>query len=287
MQVAPQFNPDHSSANNVSEGYEAFCRYLETTCGITLGANKQYLVTSRLRTIMQDNNISDLNQLVSMSQASSVKKLSVQIVNAMTTNETSWFRDVYPFEFLKESIMPEWQSTSVTKPRIWSAACSYGHEPYSISIAIEEYLERNPGQLSGGVEIVGTDISTRVLEQARKGEFDDLNLSRGLSAERRQRFFTRNNHLSTLSEKIRERVNFYELNLLKGFATLGQFDLVFCRNVLIYFSNENKSRILSNIESAMKPGAWLFLGASEPIANYSDSFQMINCPRGVVYRKKR
>ncbi|MDX1519235.1 MAG: protein-glutamate O-methyltransferase CheR, partial [Gammaproteobacteria bacterium] len=219
-------------------------------------------------------------------RSDSGNKLNVRVINAMTTNETSWFRDEYPFDCLKEEIFPQLFRSGVQAPRIWSAACSYGHEPFSLSITVEEFLEKNPGSFPGGVEIVGTDISTQALEYAREAQYDDLNLSRGLSGERRNKYFTREGESSHVIDRIRQRVKFFELNLLKSIYLFGKFDIVFCRNVLIYFSNENKSDILSKIETAMKPDAWLFLGASEPMMNYSDAFRMVKFPRGVAYQKK-
>jgi len=136
------------------------------------------------------------------------------------------------------------------------------------------------------------DALIKQLDSGRKfpddvqAEYDDLNLSRGLSDERMKKYFIRHDKKIRVSDKVKSRVRFFELNLLNSFTLLGKFDLVFCRNVLIYFSNENKSEILARIGSVMKPNAWLFLGASESIANYSDAFDMINCPRGVVYQKK-
>lgn len=286
MEAAVQLSQKMNSHSIPEQEYEVFCRYLESTCGITLGDNKHYLVNSRLRPILEEFKFDSLIKLVDAARSCAHKNLNVRIVNAMTTNETSWFRDVYPFEYLTDKILPELSGTLLTAPRIWSAACSYGHEPYSISISVQEYLESHPGQFARGVEILGTDISTRVLEQARLAEYDDLNLSRGLSSGRREKYFIRSNDLSRVVDKVKNRVRFFELNLLKNYSLLGNFDVVFCRNVLIYFSNENKTEILKKIESVMKPRAWLFLGASEPIVNYSGAFEMVNSPRGVVYRKK-
>lgn len=268
------------------EEYELFCKFLESTCGITLGSNKHYLINSRLKSMMEEHGFDSMSQLVKAAQSKSNNRLKVQVINAMTTNETSWFRDVYPFDYLKDVILPDFSRSTNVMPKIWSAACSYGHEPYSISIVLQEYLDKNPGMLPKGVEITGTDISTHALEQARKAQYDDLNLSRGLSEERMKKYFIRHGNKLRVIDKVRSRVRFFELNLLNGFTLLGKFDLVFCRNVLIYFSNENKSEILARIESVMKPNAWLFLGASEHIIKYSDAFDMINCPRGVVYKKK-
>lgn len=283
---APQLSIAGGTHLGRDDDYEEFCTFLEATCGITLGNNKRYLVDSRLRAMLDEYRFGSLRELVRAARSETGNHLKVRIINAMATNETSWFRDIYPFEYLQDVILPDLARNPATVPKIWSAACSYGHEPYSISISVQEFLDKNPGLLPGGVEITGTDISTRALEQARTAEYDELNLSRGLSAERLARYFTVHGNRLRVSDPVRHRVRFLDLNLLRNYSLLGKFDVIFCRNVLIYFSNENKSQILSKIEAVMKPAAWLFLGASEPIINYSDAFEMINCSRGVVYRKK-
>ena len=170
-------------------------------------------------------------------------------------------------------------------PRIWSAASSYGHEAYSISMLVEEFMLKSPGCFPSGIQIVGTDISSRVIKQATEAEYDRLSISRGLSDERRKKFFTKTNiDTYKLNEKIKSRVRFQYLNLLDSFATLGKFDIIFCRNVLIYFSNENKSIIMDKFAKSLNKDGILFLGASETVTNYSDAFEMVRCPRGVVYR---
>lgn len=266
------------------QAYQEFCQYLQQSCGITLGNDKSYLVNSRLKPILDEYSLSSLSDLLLELKKHASRSLQTRIIDAMTTNETSWFRDNYPFDLLKEKILPEFSRQSSLS--IWSAACSYGHEPYSISIAVEEYLQKNPGQYSAGINILGTDISSQVLAQAQTGDYDELNLTRGLSIERKQQYFSKSDKGMQVNSKIRQRVRFRELNLLKSFATVGQMDIIFCRNVLIYFTNENKSEILNKIASVIKPGGYVFLGASEPIVNYSNDFEMITARRGVVYRKK-
>ena len=265
--------------------YLAFCDYLEESTGITLGANKSYLVSNRLGAILKQHGLSSLSEALQKLQQGNSLQLKLDIIDAMTTNETSWFRDEYPFEYLQSTLLPQLSGKRMTIPRIWSAACSYGHEAYSVSIAIEEYLQKNPGALPGGIQIVATDISTRVLKSAAAAQFDRLSMSRGLSDERKQRYFTETeDDIYQLSDKIKNRVRFLNLNLLESYAMLGKFDIIFCRNVLIYFSNDNKSRIMDKFAGAINPGGTLILGASETVTNYSKAFEMVKCPRGVVYR---
>ncbi len=266
--------------------YSAFCQYLEKSTGITLGANKAYLVTNRLSSLLKTYGIKTLAEAMQRMQKGNDNRLKLEIVDAMTTNETSWFRDQYPFEYLHDNLLPQLSGKRMNTPKIWSAACSYGHEAYSMSMVIEEYQVKNPGAFPMGVQIVATDISNRVLKSAGAGEYDQLSMSRGLSVERMQKYFTlTGDDTYKISDKIRQRVRFQYLNLLDSYATLGKFDIIFCRNVLIYFSNENKSLIMDKFAQALNEGGILVLGASENVTNYSDAFEMIKCPRGVVYRR--
>lgn len=144
---------------------------------------------------------------------------------------------------------------------------------------------RNPGAFPSGVQIIATDISSRVLKGAATGEFDRLSISRGLSEQRKQQYFTStSDDTYRIADRIKNRVRFQYLNLLDSYATLGKFDIIFCRNVLIYFSNENKSRIMDKFAQSLNPQGTLVLGASETVTNYSDAFEMVKCPRGIVYR---
>ena len=265
--------------------YLAFCDYLEKSSGITLGSNKAYLVKNRLSPIFEAHGVHNLTEAMKKIQSGNDPKLKLEIIDAMTTNETSWFRDVYPFEYLYDTLLPNLTGTRMTTPRIWSAACSYGHEAYSISMVIDEFIMKNPGCFPMGIQIIATDISSKVIKSASLGEFDRLSLSRGLSEERKKKYFTSVGHDKfRLTDKIRNRVRFQHLNLLDSYATLGKFDIIFCRNVLIYFSNENKSSIMDKFAKSLNHDGILILGASETVTNYSKAFEMVKCPRGVVYR---
>ncbi|RME35283.1 MAG: protein-glutamate O-methyltransferase CheR [Gammaproteobacteria bacterium] len=267
--------------------YERFCRFLEQSCGIVLGPGKMYLVSSRLAPLLREQGLSGLGELVQRLESGRSRALRVAVVDAMTTNETLWFRDGHPFELLKEEVLERLSGPRAGPVRIWSAACSTGQEPYSISMAVQECNEKSPGRLPAGVEIIATDISPSVLKQAREGIYEELELRRGLSPERRQRFFRDlGDGRMQVREDIRRRVTFRELNLLQSYVGLGRLDVVFLRNVLIYFSHENKSDILRRVAQALRPPGYLFLGGSEPMASYSDAFEMVRCRRGVVYRLK-
>jgi len=268
--------------------FEQFRVFLEKTCGILLGSNKQYLVSSRLNKLMEQQSIRSLSELVQRIESQPRSGLREQVVDAMTTNETLWFRDAYPFEVLKSRILPEMiKNAGGQRLRIWSAACSSGQEPYSLSMAIDEFERTNLGQLKAGVQIVATDLSGTMLTACKSGEYDSLAMGRGLSQERLQRYFDlKAPGRWAVKAPIRNRVEFRALNLLDSYSVLGKFDIVFCRNVLIYFSAEVKKDILTRIHATLKPGGYLFLGASEALNGLPDLYQMVQCSPGIIYKVK-
>ena len=202
----------------------------------------------------------------------------------MTTNETSWFRDGYPFEILRTLILPELAAKRVRGARIWSAACSSGQEPYSISIVIEEFLRTRPGALPD-IQVVATDISSSVLAEAEAGRFDDMTLSRGITEEMKQRYFERDGACWRIRASVRRRVVFKKVNLKQSFAGLGRFHCIFCRNVLIYFSHEVKRDILQRLAESLYPGGYLFLGSSEAVTGHGERFETVRQPVGHVFRR--
>lgn len=272
---------------NLQQGeYDQFRTFLEQQCGIVLGDNKLYLVKSRLAPLMARFGVESLSALVAKTLSPHERQLRAAVVDAMTTNETLWFRDSYPFELLKSKIFPEFKDAR-RGLKIWSAASSSGQEPYSIAMSTQEYQTLNPGALRMGVQIVGTDISNTMLDMCKNAEYDSLALARGLSAERRQKFFQDSgNGMAKVVEPVRRMVNFRHLNLLDSYSLMGKFDVIFCRNVLIYFSPEIKAKIISQFVQALNPQGYLFLGASESMAGLSEEFEMIRCNPGIIYRKK-
>ena len=267
-----------------NDEYTAFQKFLENAAGIVLGDNKHYLVTSRLGRLMSEGGIQSLTDL--MGRLVSDARLRERVIDAMTTNETSWFRDAHPFEVFKEYILPEVVKKGTGPIRVWSAACSSGQEPYSISMCVQEYLTSHPGSLRSEVEIIATDISPAILEEAKAGVYEEIALARGLTAERRARFFQKSgNHLEVRKE-IKSRVNFRSINLSQNYAALGKFNVILCRNVLIYFSAEMKRDVLQRMARILVPGGYLVLGSSESMANYCDAFQMVRVANGVIYQLK-
>lgn len=268
--------------------FDSFRQFLKEACGIALGDNKQYLVSNRLRRLMDEHGLTSFSELVRSIRNGGNRRLRDQVIDAMTTNETFWFRDVYPFDQLFKHLLPSLMSPDKRmfgSVRIWCAACSSGQEPYSISMIVEEYKRQNMGALSRPVQIVATDLSNTVLEQARIGSYDRLSILRGLSPERLERFFDPvPNNTWQIKPFIKERVEFRPINLLDSYSGLGRFDIIFCRNVLIYFDADLKRAVLQKLHASLKPGGILFLGSSEGLASATDLFEMVRCDPGILYK---
>ncbi len=267
--------------------YKQFSGFLEAQAGIVLGPNKQYLVKSRLSPLLTTFGFTSLEELITRSMSLRERDLKMAVIDAMTTNETLWFRDVYPFQLLTDKLFPELGKNGKTL-KIWSAASSSGQEPYSIAMMALEHQFKRPGSLSGGVQIVATDISQTMLNQCKDGIYDNLALARGLSPERKRQFFepVGDGSRMKINDRVKKMVNFRHFNLLDSYVALGKFDIIFCRNVLIYFSPEIKSKILNQFAAALNPGGYLMLGASESLSGLTDKFEMVRCNPGIIYKLK-
>lgn len=265
--------------------YEAFRKFLEEACGIVLGDNKHYLVDSRLRHLMEEHSIPTLGELVANLNDNSQSSFRDRIVDAMTTNETSWFRDGHPFDALHQLILPELAKQKPGDLRIWSSACSSGQEPYSISMVIQEFMSAWPGAI-GAVQIIASDISPSMLKSAREATYEKSVVSRGLSPERLQRHFRQVGSKWKVKPELCSRISFREINLMKDFSFLGRFDVVFCRNVLIYFSPAMKNDIIQRLHKALKPGGYLLLGGTESMTGFSDCFETVRFNNGLLCKVK-
>lgn len=268
------------------KSYHQFRVFLEQQCGIVLGESKQYLVKSRLAPLMNKFGVNSLGELVTRTLLPVERQLRAAVIDAMTTNETLWFRDDYPFKLLKSKILPDLVQRK-TPIKIWSAASSSGQEAYSIAMSILEYQKSNQGSFSRGVQIIGTDISTTMLDHCKYGHYDSLALARGLSEERKRQFFEKgDNGMLKVKDEVKKMVSFRPLNLLNSYSLMGRFDVVFCRNVLIYFSPEIKAQIISQIHGTLNDRGYLFLGASESLSGLNSDFEMLRCNPGIIYQKK-
>ncbi|MEW8221106.1 MAG: protein-glutamate O-methyltransferase CheR [Candidatus Thiodiazotropha taylori] len=267
-----------------SADYEAFKDFLQQACGILLGNGKEYLVSSRLNGVMKEAGIASLGELLKQIKSPIHSRLKVKVIDAMTTNETFWFRDIGHYILLKETILPDLNQQMSGSIRIWSAACSSGQEPYNISMIADEY-QAAKGR-ARQVQIQATDISSKILDEARAGVYCGLAVERGLTQEQRQRFFNPKGDCLEVKPEIKRRVSFKSMNLADSFHTMGRFDVIFCRNVLIYFSNELKKDIVERMADILNPGGYLFLGSTESINQLTNRFEMKVGHGGISYRLK-
>ena len=267
--------------------YKQFASFLEVQCGIVLGDNKQYLVKSRLLPLVTEFKLESLTELIEQAMGVRNRRLRTMVIDAMTTNETLWFRDRYPFELLTSKLFPELLDTK-KNIKIWSSASSSGQEAYSIAMTALEYKKNKPSS-NLSVQIIGTDISDSMLAQCKVAEYDNLALSRGLSDTRKRQFFVpvgSDGNKMQIKPEVKTLTSFKSLNLLDSYGSLGKFDVIFCRNVLIYFANDVKSKILNQFATALNPGGYLILGASESLSGLTDRFEMVRCNPGIIYKLK-
>lgn len=246
-------------------------RLLKERSGLALSEDKQYLITTRLKPVMEDHGLRTLPALVARLRSQPNGEIAEQVVEAMTTNESLFFRDSKPFEALTELMLPRLLAARGSRGvRIWCAAASTGQEPYSIAIILEENAARFGSQ---PVEILATDLSQAALRRARLGEYTAFEVGRGMPKHYLERYFkkTARNHF-VIAPKIRSRVNFEVRNLLEPFDRLGQFDIVFCRNVLIYFDRPTKQNVLERLAQIIPQDGYLVLGGPETTLGLTNKF---------------
>lgn len=257
---------------------------VRTKSAIVLESGKAYLVESRLSPVARELGLKNIAELVSELQKPGSQKLTQRVVEAMTTNETSFFRDIHPFTALKEKIIPSLIQRRAKEKSlsIWSNACSSGQEPYTIAMLIAEHF---PILKDWKVRIISSDLSSQILDRARLGEFNQTEVNRGLPMNFLLKYFTKNENQWKIRDDIRKMVEFRELNLVEPFpALLPAMDIVFLRNVLIYFSPETKSEILKKVHKVMRKDSYLFLGGSETTMNLNVSFEREQLGSAVCYR---
>lgn len=266
----------------IGPDYDHFCALVLKRSGLVLTADKTYLVGSRLDPIALRLGLTGTPALLAALRRDGDERLIQQCVDAMATHESYFFRDGTPFEQLKNNILGPLAAARASRRslRIWSAACSSGQEAYSIAMLLQEWSV----QLTGwSIEIIATDMSEGVLEKARSGIYSHFEVQRGLSSERLIRFFQKRGDSWEVSPALKKMITFKKHNLLDGITGLGVFDLIFCRNVLIYFDRQKKSEILEQIARAMAPDGCLFLGSAETVIGLTKSMDPAPGLRG-VYR---
>lgn len=260
--------------------YESFRKLVLDRSGLVLTADKDYLLKSRLEPLARKDGFDGLDQLLARVGAEPSGALAQRCIDAMATHESFFFRDTTPFDQLRDTLLPELIAarTQSRTLRIWSAACSSGQEPYSLAMLLMEEQHRMPGWR---IDILATDMSLPILERAGTGLYSDFEVRRGLSDARLARWFTRAGDNWLLSPQVRSMVRFAPHNLLAGTSGLGRFDLIFCRNVLIYFDREHKRAALSQIAKATEPHGALVLGSAETVVGLDSAFAPVVGLRGV------
>jgi chemotaxis protein methyltransferase CheR len=258
-----------------------FSSYIYALSGICVDAAKTYLLETRLGKLLESNNCDSYGALYQAARLDGSKKLEKQIIDAITTNETLFFRDTSPFELLKHKIIPEVidrqakknSSGGATPIRIWSAACSTGQEVISIAITLKEIL----GSVSPySIRLLGTDLSDEAIQKASMGVYNKFEIERGLSRERLQRYFTAQGENWKIKDEIRSMASFQKLNLMQPFQNLGKFDVILCRNVAIYFTQDDRKDLFDRIASVLNPGGFLIIGATESLTGI--------CPQWIAKR---
>lgn len=274
-----------------SNEFRLMQKYIEEKCGILLGEEKAYLIESRLCKLLIDSRLSSFIELYNMLIKSNDKNIEEKIINAMTTNETLWFRDQSPWIILEEVLLPiyieQLRSGEKSKIRIWSAAASTGQEAYSTAMCIDNFLNKNRIEdinLSS-FEIIATDISREVLQIAGMGRYDSISIMRGLKETYKNRYFKNEGRVWKIDERIKNSVKFMKFNLQNSYLMLGKFDIIFCRYVMIYFSEKLKNEVLEKMKNSLVTNGVFFIGNSELINNYEQYFEK-DCYNNAVYYKR-
>lgn len=273
--------------------FTALRDYIEARCGISLTADKAYLVETRLTRLMLEQGCDDFASFIQKLRTDDSPELSSKIIDAMTTNETLWFRDAHPFDVFEKELVPKLMDLLASgrkyKVRIWSAACSTGQEPYSLAMIIHRMheLRRHPMIQPLQFEIVATDISQSALFLAKNARYNQIHMARGMREEYRERYFRQEGPVWVLDEAIRKMVHFQHFNLQSSFAPLGIFDIILVRNVAIYFSAGFKQDLFDRIARSLNRPGYLLIGSTESLRGVSDSFTLVNSDHGVYYEVKQ
>ncbi len=264
-------------------------QYVAEACCIHLGEEKGYLFESRLGTMIAQSGAVDIPDFIRMARTDPTNRIRDRIIDAMTTHETYWFRDERPWTSLRQRVLPELATLPATtgrsRIRILCAACSTGQEPYSLAMLIDMLFadgKTRPEQF----EIIGTDVSAGTLMLANNGRYNQIEITRGLAEIWRQRYFTQNGAIWSVADRIKSRVTYKRHNLQDDLKPLGMFDLIFCRNVAIYFKADFKARLFDRLAAALHPGGRLLLGGSESLLTHGDLFASESIGEAIFYRRK-
>lgn len=271
----------NASSSILPENYRFLREYIYRESGIVLDDDKHYLLEARLLPVAQQSHLASLDALCVALRASGDPPLQRRVVEAMTTHETLFFRDIAPFDALKTDILPPLiaERRATRKLSFWSAAASSGQEAYSLAMLLLEM-----GLNGWNLQILGTDLSEQILERAREGRYMQIEVNRGLPANYLVKYFDRPDVNWRIKDQVRRMVQFEKFDLRNSMRTKGPFDVIFCRNVLIYFDTETKKKILGELRSALFPGGFLVLGGAETTLNLDDRFKRVSVGRAVFYQ---
>lgn len=262
-------------------------QWLVKEIGIEIDDSKRYLIAGRLEKILSDSRYNSYTELFNQIRLPQNRQIKETVVNAMTTNETYWFRDDRPFKMFKEHILseliPKLESGLIPRIKIWSAACSSGQEPYSLAILIHKALLHKP-ELLKKVEILATDLDTDKVKEAQTALYSSFSMSRGMPEDLKMRYFKLQGSQYLLNPDIQNMVQFKPANLSQSFAWVGKCEVIFMRNVLIYFPDEVKGRIFRNIKQLMTPQSYFVIGSSETLEPFSDLLNYQDTPLGRYYK---
>ncbi len=266
--------------------YEYIRELVRVRAGITLESGKEYLVETRLTPLARHEGLKGIDDLISKMRSGPLAlSLIRKVIEAMTTNETSFFRDMHPFDALRDKVIPDLLAKrAVSKTiSIWCAAASSGQEPYTTLMLLRENF---PQLFTGGwrFNFVATDLSSEMIRRCKEGKFSQLEVNRGLPAALMVKYFKKNGMEWQIDEQLRKACEFREMNLCEDWHGLGNIDIVFMRNVLIYFSVETKRQILGKVRKIMKPDGYLFLGGAETTINIDDAYDRVQIQRSGIYQ---
>ncbi len=260
--------------------FEFLASLLLQRSGLVLSQEKTYLLESRLGPVARKHGLTSVDDIVVQLRARSASPLERDVVEAMTTNESFFFRDNKPFDQFKDIVLPQLLEArkSSKSIRIWSAACSSGQEPYTLAMLLKE----QGAKLNGWrIEILGTDLSTAILDKAKAGLYSQFEVQRGLPITLLMKYFTQVGDRWQISPELRNMVTYRPFNLLEDAGSLGRFDVVFLRNVLIYFDQPTKGKVLERVAKQMAPDGYLYLGGAETVLGITDKFQVLPGQRGL------
>jgi len=260
------------------------CQLVQDRAAIILDDNKQYFVESRIMPLLDELDFENISELISKCRADATGVMKQKVTEAITIHETSFFRDLHPFKALKDVIVPQLmqkRGTAGKSLNIWCGACSSGQEPYTIAIMLRENF---PELRDWSIRFIATDISQKILDRAKLGVYSQLEINRGLPAPLLLKYFEKHGLEWQVKADIRSRIEFRQLNLVETWPPLPKMDIIFLRNVLIYFGVPTKRAILGNIRQLMRPDAYLFLGAAEMPMSVDNAYERVDIPRAGCYK---